>query len=234
MLDSLEGLRQEAQLVRSVPGGHLAIGTIPSAVQAATILGGECRRLIPGLTLEIYSLSTKDILQRLKKHDLHFGVTYSQIEGAEGYDILPLFRERYVLVSGGAATIPRSLSWQDVARLPLCLFNQEMQNRRILDNAFQQQNVYPHVVMETNTTSILFSEAQSGRLFSIMPVSALPRYFTDLGVRIHTIVPECTSELGLLRAHREAQPPLSSAVWKFAANMNLQRIIDGLLNTTAR
>src|ERR1700679_3540922 len=53
VLASLDGLRQEADLVRTVPGGHLAIGTVPSAVQAITVLSAEYRRLIPELTFEV-------------------------------------------------------------------------------------------------------------------------------------------------------------------------------------
>jgi DNA-binding transcriptional LysR family regulator len=99
VLASLDGLRQEADLVRTVPGGHLAIGSIPSAVQAITILAAEYRRLVPDLTFEVSSLSTTEILQRLKRHELHLGVTYSQSAGDEDYDVLPFFTERYVRVA---------------------------------------------------------------------------------------------------------------------------------------
>ena len=92
MLASLERLRQEANLIRSVPGGHLAIGTIPSAVHPVTLLAAEYRRLIPGLTLDIQSLSTRDILRRLKKQDLHLGLTYVESVDDEAYEALPLFR----------------------------------------------------------------------------------------------------------------------------------------------
>jgi DNA-binding transcriptional LysR family regulator len=41
VLASREGLRQEADLVRSVPRGHLSIGVIPTASHAATLLSAE-------------------------------------------------------------------------------------------------------------------------------------------------------------------------------------------------
>jgi DNA-binding transcriptional LysR family regulator len=234
VLASLDGLRQEADLVRTVPGGHLAIGTVPSAVQAITVLSAEYRRLIPELTFEVYSLSTKDILQRLKRHELHLGITYDQSADHEDYDVLPLFAERYVLVAGAQAILPPTIRWADVAELPLCLFSQEMQNRHIIEEAFQIAGVRPKIVLETNTVSILYSEARSGRVYSIMPISALPAYLIDRDIRIHPIVPQQTSIVGLLRLRRDVQPPLSEMAWKLAANLNLQRTLDAPLDALAR
>ncbi len=230
VLASLEGLRQEAQLGRSVPGGHLAIGTIPSAVQAATALAAEYRRLIPGLTLEIYSLSTRDILRRLKKHDLHLGITYGDAAAANGdCEVLPLFAERYVLVAGEGAELPRNMSWSEVAKLPLCLFDEEMHNRSILDHIFREAGVQPNIVMETNAVEVLHSEVQGGQAVSVMPISALPRYFLEIGVKVHPIHPEQSSKVGLLRLNREAQPPLSNAAWNIAKAFDLQGLLDELV-----
>lgn len=234
VLASLDGLRQEADLVRNVPGGHLAIGTVPSAVQAVAMLAAEFERLIPGLTLEIYSLSTRDILHRLKRHDLHLGVTYSQSAATDEYDILPLFDERYVLVAGEHAVLPRHMDWAAVAALPLCLFSQEMQNRRYMDAAFLAAGVTPKIVLETNTIDILYAEARSGRVFSIMPVSALPGYFISHGIKIHSITPERTSPVGLLRLRQSTQPPLSDAAWKMAAGLDLQQMLDAPLAVLSR
>jgi DNA-binding transcriptional LysR family regulator len=234
VLASLDGLRQEADLVRAVPGGHLAIGTVPSAVQAITLLADEYRRLIPDLTLGVYALSTKDILQRLKKHELHLGVTYVQSANQEEFDVLPLFTERYVLVAGGQAALPHTMSWEDVAELPLCLFSQEMQNRRIIDDAFQAAGARPRVVLETNTIGVLYSEARSGRVFSIMPISALPAYLVDMGIRIHPITPERASSVGLLRLRRDVQPPILEAVWKLGASLDVQGILDAPLTAIPR
>lgn len=81
VLSSLDGLRQEADLIRAVPGGHLAIGAVPSTVGAVTLLAAEFRRLIPNLTLETASLSAQEILRRLKRQDLHLGITYGHLPG---------------------------------------------------------------------------------------------------------------------------------------------------------
>ncbi len=100
MLASLEGLRQEAELVRTLPSGHLAIGVVPAAIDAATLLSAEYRQNMPQLSLEVLSLSTPVIVRRSKGQELHLGPLYSRSVTDEVYDVLPLFSERHVLVAG--------------------------------------------------------------------------------------------------------------------------------------
>lgn len=225
VLASLEGLRQEAELVRNIPGGHLAIGAIPSAIHPVSLLSSECRDLIGSLTLDIQSLSTQDMLRKLKEQDIHLGLTYDKAITDDIFDVMPLFTERYVLVAGKQATLPRELSWTDVAGYPLCLLSQDMQNRRILDGIFDQAGVKPNAVIETNAIPILLAEAQSGRSLSIMPLSALPALYA-VGLRVHMITPEHSADVCLVRLKREPQPPLSEVVWRLAANMDFQKILD--------
>lgn len=223
---SLDGLRQEADLVRSVPRGHLAIGVIPSAIHAATLLSAEYRKIISELTLEVLSLSTPTILQRLKEQDLHLALLYDRSVTGKAYDVLPLFSERYVLIAGDQASLPRQLSWSEVAELPLCLLSQDMQNRRMIDDIFRELRVTPHVVLETNANQVLLAESLSGRAFSIMPLSALPTQYAGAGIRAHPITPEHTEDVCLVRLRRETQPALSKVAWKLATNFDLQAILD--------
>lgn len=226
MLASLEGLRQEADLVRSVPRGHLAIGVIPTAVHAATLLSAEYRQMMPQLTLEVLSLSTPTILRRLKEQDLHLGLLYARSVVDETFDVLPLFSERYVLVAGEQASLPRQLSWAEVAELPLCLLSQDMQNRQMLDDVFKALGATPNVVLETNAIRVLLAESLSGRAFSVMPLSTLPTQYAGAGIRAHAITPEHAESVCLVRRRREAQPALSEAAWRLAEGLGLQATLD--------
>lgn len=226
VLASLEGLRQEADLVRSVPRGHLAIGVIPTASHAATLLSAEYREILPQLTLEVVSLSTPEILQRLKSQDIHLGMLYDRSVPGDEYDVLPLFSERYVLIASKQASLPYQLSWGEVAGLPLCLLSRDMQNRRTLDEVFRTVGETPTIVLETNAMNVLLGEALSGRAFSIMPLSALPTQYAAGGLCAHPITPEHAEDVCLVRLRRETQPALSHAVWKIAADLDLEAILN--------
>ncbi len=229
VLASLEGLKQEADLVRSVPQGHLAIGVIPTASHAATLLSAEYREILPQLTLEVMSLSTPEILQRLKSQDLHLGMLYDRSLAGDDYDVLPLFSEHYVLVASEQASMPHELGWAEVADLPLCLLSRDMQNRQTLEEIFKGVDAKPNVVLETNAMRVLLVECLSGRAFSVMPLSALPTYPEGGGLRIHHIAPEHVEDVCLVRLRREAQPVLSEAAWRIASNLDLEAILNKAL-----
>ncbi len=226
VLASLEGLRQEADLVRSVPRGHLAIGMIPTASHAATLLSAEYREILPQLTLQVMSLSTSVIFQRLKSQDLHLGMLYARTVSGEDYDVLPLYSERYVLIASEQASLPHQLNWAEVAELPLCLLSRDMQNRQTLDEIFKSVDATPNVVLETNAMSVLLLESLSGRAFSIMPLSAVPAQYEGAALRVHSITPERAEDICLVRLRREIQPALSDAAWRIAAKLNMQVILN--------
>ena len=229
-LASLEGLRQEAALAQLVAGGHLAIGTVPSALRAVSMLASEYRRAIPKLTLEVFSLSTRDIFHRLKSKEIHLGIAYADGSDAAIEGIV-LYAERFVLLSSDHAGLPTksSYSWAEAARLPLCLFNHEMQNRKIVDTAFLQAGVVPNVVVETNTLSVLYEEVRTGEVCSIAPVSALPDYFLASGISIRPLEPQQLSDMSLLRLRQDTQPAVVSAAWDMTPRLDLQGRLDGVL-----
>lgn len=228
MLASLEGLKQEAALVRNVTGGHLKIGTIPSAVAPLAALVGEYRRRFPALTLDVQALSTGDILRRVKKGDLDLAVVYADDGEDESFDYLPLFSERYVLAAHEVRGLARDLDWAQVAKLPLCLFSGEMHNRKIIDRIFTEAGVTPNIVLETNAVDMLMAEVRHGALVSILPQGALRLDGLGKGIALHEIHPQKSSQIGLVRAVRQVQPPLSEVIWK------LTQAIDPSLFTTER
>jgi len=230
-LASMEGLRQEAALAQTVAGGHLAIGTVPSALRAISMLAADYRRAIPKLTLEVFSLSTRDILHRLKSNELHLGLAYAEGCDDAMFESTVLYTERFVLVSSNSAGLPTkaSYSWAEAARLSLCLFNHEMQNRKIVDAAFQAAGVTPNVVVETNTLSVLYEAVRNGEICSIAPVSALPEYFLASGISIRPIEPQQISAMSLLRLRQDNQPAVLHAAWELTAHLDLQTRLDRVL-----
>lgn len=232
MLASLEGLRQEADLIRSVPRGHLAMGIVPTAGHAAALLGAQYREILPQLTLEVAALSTPEILKRLKSQDILLGMLYDRSVPGDDYDVLPLFSERYVLVAGEQTSLPHKLGWAEVADLPLCLLSRDMQNRQTLEALFRAVDATPRVMLETNDMRMLLAECQSGRSFAVVPLSALPTRHEGGGLRTHPITPEHAEDVCLVRLRREPQPALSQAAWQIAGNLDLEAALSEPLHGT--
>jgi DNA-binding transcriptional LysR family regulator len=230
-LASLDGLRQEAEFSKSVAGGHLLVGAVPSALQASMLLTIAYRRVVPELRMGLHSLSTRTILQRVKRRELHLGITYLDQVPQQIFEVQPLYAERYVLVAGtrpGRRLKPR-LSWTEASRLPLCMFSREMHNRAIIDEAFREAGVVPRVIVETNTISVLYALVRSGEMCSVMPISALPDYFLGREITVHPLDPAHAALVGMLRLRQEMVSPLLEEAWTLSSKIDLQGKLDAAL-----
>lgn len=236
MLSSLDSLHQEAAFSKEVAGGHLEVGMVPSSLQASMLLTVAFRRVVPELRVGLHSLSTRSILQRVKRRELHLGITYVDQIPQQIFEVQPLYSERYVLVTGKYPDrrLRPSLTWNEAARLPLCLFSREMHNREIIDEAFQQAGVVPRVIVETNTISVLYAMVRSGEMCSVMPISALPDYFLDDQINVHPLEPALSTLVGMLRLRQKIVSPLIDEVWNLAARANLQDQLDTALVDATR
>jgi len=78
--------------------------------------------------------------RHLDEFNLDVGVTYLDNEPLARVRSLPLYHERYMLVtrSEGPFRGRDAVSWSEAAGLPLCLLTPYMQNRRILDMHFHE------------------------------------------------------------------------------------------------
>lgn len=220
VLASLDGLKQEAALVRQVAGGHVSIGTIPSAVAPLSALVSAFREGFPALTLEVHALSTPELYRRIKKGEIDFAVVYADAQEEDGFDYLPLFTERHVLIAHDDVTLPDPIGWKEVASLPLCLLSGEMHNRRIIDRIFAGVGVKPDIVLETNAVEVLLSQVREGTLVSVLPEGALPGEGLGDNIHKHAIHPQQTSAVGLIRQARKVQPPLSEALWALSQRLD--------------
>jgi DNA-binding transcriptional LysR family regulator len=169
-------------------------------------------------------------------------MVYDRSVEGDDYDVLSLFSERYVLIGSEQASLPHELSWAEIADLPLCLLSRDMQNRQTLDGFFRSVDAAPNVVLESNDMRVLLAEAQSGRAFSVMPLSAWPIQHEGAGLRAHPIMPEHAEDVCLVRLRRETQPVLSNAAWQIASGLDFETILnqtevrstDGAVRATPR
>jgi DNA-binding transcriptional LysR family regulator len=75
---------------------------------------------------------------------------------------VPLWKERYLLVTAADAAFGASVTWAEAATLPLCLLTPDMQHRRIVDGAFAAAGATPNPAVETNSVSTLVAHARAG------------------------------------------------------------------------
>ncbi len=225
-LTSLSYMREDASLAKSTMTGTLRVGAIPTTMTVAAFLTGPCFAAYPNIRYTLSSLTADAIASQLDHFELDLGLTYLDDTVLEGFEKLPLYEERYVLLASRRVPLEPSLTWNEAARLPLCLLTGKMRNRQVIDAAFRRAGAQPTVVLETDSLFSLYAHVSEAGLFSVMPHSMLNFFNLEHRVHARPLLPQLTRGIGLVARNQPALAPLTSAVWEIARGLNLQSRFD--------
>ncbi|MBB4200975.1 hypothetical protein CCR94_02125 [Rhodoblastus sphagnicola] len=218
-LIEIEALRAEVAEAREGLRGKLRLGVIPTALPMAVRVTAPFCTSFPAVTLEILSLTSDQIRQRLESFEIDAGMTYLDNEPLTGVLSKPIYAESYCLLTradgplGGRETI----SWAEAAEQKLCLLTGDMQNRRIIDGLFRSVGKAPRPAVETNSIFNLITHAALPGVASIASRQVLDRFGPPAGViALPLVEPEARHSIGLVVADRQPLPPLPRKLFEQA------------------
>jgi len=208
-------MKEEMRAAKIGLTGHIRIAAIPTALAMVARLTTPFREKHPGVTFSILSRTSIEVLTLLGNFDIDAGITYLDNEPLGRVASVPLYNERYQLIT--AVGTPYSdrdhVSWAEVSRLPLCLLTPDMQNRRIIDQHLAEAGVQVRPTLESNSMIVLFSHIRTGKWSSIMPLNLTETFGFSEPIRSIPIVdPDARHTVGLVAAPRQPQTPLVSAL----------------------
>ncbi|MDK3071681.1 LysR family transcriptional regulator [Sedimentitalea sp. JM2-8] len=212
LLNDTEGMRQEMDALRNNLTGKLVVGTIPTALPFAARVSSRLRSSHPDLSLQLQSLSSRQIEIRLNDYSLDAGITYVNEADPDCTELL--YDESYVLLAP-AQLAPRSsgrASWLEAADLPLCLLTQDMRNRQFVDETFRSIGASPNVVMEANGFTAVLAQIVSGNAATIAPRIVAETYFAAQdAIKLDLVEPHLTQAIGLTIKEQSPVPPIIKA-----------------------
>jgi DNA-binding transcriptional LysR family regulator len=133
--------------------GHIRLGVIPVATPMISMLTTSFHRAHPSVTISVHSMNFLEIARGLEKFEIEVGVNYiGGIGPANGRRDYVLYNESYYLLAPRTHSLANrsTISWAEAGALPLCLLSTDMQNRKIVDQIFEEVGVAPRTVIETN------------------------------------------------------------------------------------
>jgi len=228
-LASLSHMREDASTAKSEMAGTLRVGAIPTTMTVAAFLTGPCFAAYPNIRYTLSSLTADAIVNQLDHFELDIGLTYLDDKVIEGFEMLHLFDERYVLLADRKVALDATLTWEQAARLPMCLLTGKMRNRQVIEAAFRRAGVQPTVILETDSLFSLYAHVSEAGLFSIVPHSLLNFFDLTNRVQARPVVPQFTRAIGLIARNQPALAPITGAVWEIARTLNLQPRFDRAL-----
>ncbi|WP_293861699.1 LysR family transcriptional regulator [uncultured Alsobacter sp.] len=202
-------LLQEIGSLKRGLTGHLRLAAIPTALPMVARLTTPYRRRHPGVRFSIRSQTSVEILEALKNLEIDAGLTYVDNEPVGRVTTIPLYAESYRLLTApnGVLGDRASVTWAELADVPLCLLTPDMQNRRIIDQHLRAAGAEPAPTLESNSMIVLMTHVRTGEWASVMPAVLAETLGLDAIVRAIPIVePDVSYKIGLVVPERE--PPL--------------------------
>src|SRR5216110_513658 len=119
-------MRAEINALRHGLSGRLRIAAIPTALAMVASLTTPFRQRHPNVQFTIISRTSIEVLEQLDNLEIDAGVTYLDNEPLGRVTAVPLYRERYRLLTSSDAPLGdrESVTWAEVAQVPLCLLAQ--------------------------------------------------------------------------------------------------------------
>jgi DNA-binding transcriptional LysR family regulator len=208
MKDGVEALKQGLS-------GHLRVAAIPTALPMVAALTAPFHADRPGVRYTVLSRTSEEILELLANLEIDIGLTYIDNEPLGGVSAIPLYRERYCLLTAknSAVVDPKTITWAEVADIPLCLLTRDTQTRRILDRQLQAAATIAPAMLESDSIFVLFTHIRTGKWAGIMPENLAELFGETSEMRAIPIVePDIVNTIGLIAGSREPRPPIVSAM----------------------
>ena len=208
-------MREEVNSLRHGLSGRLRIAAIPTALAMVAALTTPYREKHPNVRFTIYSRTSIEILDLLDNLEIDAGITYVENEPVGRVTTVPLYHERYRLLTSADAPLGNrdTVTWAEVAQVPLCLLTPDMQNRRIIDGLLRAAGGDVQPTLESDSMILLFAHVRTGRWASVMPARLAETLGLTATIRAIPIVePEAVHTIGLVVPPREPLTPLAAGL----------------------
>jgi DNA-binding transcriptional LysR family regulator len=236
ILADCDSLTQEVRAMQGELGGRLRIGAVPMALPAVALFTTLFAERHPQVTISVTSHTSVEIQRGLDDFALDVGLTYLDNEPLAHVRTLPLYEERYLLLTpaGGAFEGRETVTWREAAALPLCLLTPDMQGRRIIDGYFHAAGAAVHPRVETNSLVTLCSHLRAGVWSSVLPHTILYAVGELAGTRAIALAePEAAQLVGLIAPERNPLPRVTAALFAVLREAQGAGVIERRLREAA-
>lgn len=234
-----DAFKAEVHAVRSGITGTLRLGTVPTASTTASLVLSAFCSAHPLAKVQVLSrLAASELYRRVREFELDAAIVHAAPDEARDVDLVPLYEERYVLLSpadmlpSGATT----LTWPEAAQLPLALLTPDMRDRQIIDEAFAGHGMAVTPQVETDSVASLFAQVTTGNWACIVPHTWLWTSPLNAAIRAVAMVdPVVKAEIALATNSAGPGSPIARALAASAQELALDEFFDAqLLGLTHR
>jgi DNA-binding transcriptional LysR family regulator len=222
ILSDCDRMNQELESMSKGLSGRLRIGVVPTALPAMGHISTQFHAKYPQVAITLNSMTSVEIQKGLDNFELDLGLTYLDNEPLDEVRSIPLYAERYYLLTGHpiADVEGDTVTWAKASRTPLCLLSNDNQNRRIIDSIFRDVGCAPAIEVEANSMTALAAHVQSGAWSTIVPKQFIDLMGLPGNARAYRLIePDISHVMGFVIAKREPVSPLAQAMLSIAVRV---------------
>lgn len=215
-------MRAELRASREGLSGNLCIAVVPTALAMAERLVRPLLARHPGLQMTVLSRTSAEIRAMIDGLEADAGITYLDNEPLGRLTRVPLYAERYLLLTRDDSDVAgrESIAWAEAASRPLCLLTTDMQNRRILNQHMADAGAEAAPRLASNSVLVLAAHVRAGGWETILPHATAELFAGDGRLRtIPVVEPEASHLMGLVAEPREPHTPVLTALIAAARRM---------------
>jgi DNA-binding transcriptional LysR family regulator len=216
-------LREEMRAVKTGLSGNLRLAVIPTALTTVAQLTVRFAHAHPNVDFTILSRTSAEILSMLDNLEVDAGISYLDNEPLGRVTTVPLYRESYCFICSETSPFAgrADIGWDEISGVPLCLLTPDMQNRRIINQAFLDAGVTVKARIEANSTVVLMAHVGTGDWATVLPAQMAEFLAAGKPVRLVPLrAPTRHHAVGLIAPFREPHTPVLAALLREAASLS--------------
>ncbi|AJE46258.1 LysR family transcriptional regulator [Celeribacter indicus] len=219
-------LREEMRSVRHGLSGQIRLAVIPTALSLAARLAARVNARHPKVRFTILSRPSRDILAMLEGFEIDAGLSYLDNEPLGRVETEALTEERLVLVCAAGSPLAgrAEIGWAELDGARLALMTPDMQNRRIVNQAFMAAGVAPDAVIESNSIIALIANVGEGDWVTVLPDDIARVLAAGKGLSLVPMAPlahRVAHCVGLVVPQRAPHTPVIEALLEEARRMRV-------------
>lgn len=225
-----EGLERDLSALKRGLEGQFRLGLLSGTSVVAPILSLALAERMPLLEQSICATQLSSLTKALLAHEMDMALVYLEDVTEEDFDTHLLYREQIVVFQVTRDPLPRQVSWDHVASLPLC----------ILDCALPKaaQSKLGHCAaktIKTNNVDVLAAHIATGRYATVLPQS-LGTYFKRIpDIQAVEIIDEgADAAVGLATLRNELKSTPSTALLEIVRSPETMASIQDALDLYRR
>jgi len=218
-----DAMRKEIAVMKNDLNGNLRLGAMPSMSPILPWVLQTFRDRYPAVRIDVQFVGPEAMKLGLNNFALDAALTYLDKADLGRKNTLPIYTEQLSLLVPDRPAFQKrkSITWREVAELPLAMLRPSMHERRFVDQVFRSVGCSPEPRVESESILHLMFQVQFTELCTIIPSHFAHAPGLHEGTRVLPIVdPVVSQDVGLFWAEGEIVLPMAYAFVSIVQELN--------------